>query len=492
MAIRQTHIGPVEGVTRQSPVIFTLFILLNLALKLPFLTSSPIALDEPFSIFHSQQSLAELFELFPKENNPPLHYLVLHFVIQLFGIGAWSVRLPSLIFSCLAAGFLFRSGERHFGRMAGMAAAAMFTVCNFHIYHAHEARTYSLLVFLTVLALDRFLRLASEPDKTSNYVWLGIWNALLIYSHFLGFWIILAQGAAFFLLRNKGKLWWRLGLSWAGTGLLYLPYLFVLLARVGNYSSVGTWMWEPHWTELYGNVNRFLNGRLGTVALGVVLLLWLGTWLLSESRKMEFPAWARVRKIWVAGLFFGLIYFGMFAISFVVSPVFLDRYLLFTTVPLFLLLGKLCDGIFVRQRLKWGAVGILVAGMAVNLDLNPSNERPVDALVRQITVLQSEETPLIVCPPYRDLAILYHRDRDAFADYKNKSRRLQELNIYPLQAAAEIPERFASQSSVLYLDADSEFTHPGNGIRQKLQSLFSTEVRTDFGPVYHLYQYRKQ
>lgn len=491
MATRQAHIGPQEGVTKQSQVIFLLFLLVNLVLKLPFLTSAPIALDEPFSIFHSQQTLAELFELFPKENNPPLHYLVLHFVIQLFGIEAWSVRLPSLILSCLTAALLFRSGERHFGRITGVAAAAMFTVCNFHIYHAHEARTYSLFIFLTVLALDRFLRLAHEPAKTSNYIWLGVWNALLIYSHFLGFWVLLAQGASFFLLRRKGTIWWRLGLSWTGTGLLYLPYLFVLLARVGNYSSVGTWMWQPQWTELYGNINRFLNGKLGTIALALVLLIGVVMWLLSKSRETKLPDWAKERRFWVVALFFGLIYFGMFGISFLISPVFLDRYLLYSTIPLFLFLARLTDGLFADQRMKWGAIAVLLTGMAINLNLNPSNERPVDTLVMQISQLKSEQTPLVICPPYRDLAVLYHLDREAFEDYPNKSQRLQNLNIYPLQAAGEIPADIANRNDLLFLDADSEFTHPGNGIRQHLQTVFSSEKEMVYGPVYRLYQYQK-
>jgi 4-amino-4-deoxy-L-arabinose transferase-like glycosyltransferase len=491
MATPQTHIGPQKGLTIDSKVLFLVFLLLNLALKLPFLTSQPIELDEPFSIFHSQQTLAELIRLFPDENSPPLHYLVLHWVIQLFGIEAWSVRLPSMIFSCLGAALLFRSGERHFGRIAGVTAACMFTICNFHLYHSHEARTYSLLVFLTVLTLDRFLRLVDEPDKTRNYIWLGILNALLIYSHFLGFWLLLAQGVGFFLLGNKNIIWWRLGLSWAGTALLYLPFLFVLLGRVGNYYEEGSWMWQPHWSELYGNINRFLNGIPGTLAVAVVLMMGVVGWLRGSSHSLKLPGWATERKFLLVAMIFGLVYFGMFAASLMNSPIFLDRYLLFTTVPLFLILGKLCDGLFHSKGLKWAASVILLAGMVINLNPNPSNERPITQLVAQIDQLKSSQTPLIICPPFRDLAVLYHLDRASFQDYRNKEARMRNLNIYPIHSSGEITTDISSRSDILFLDADSEYTHPGNGIRKHLQSLFSKEKEYQFGPVYRLFHFQK-
>jgi hypothetical protein len=182
-----------------------------------------------------------------------------------------------------------------------------------------------------------------------------------------------------------------------------------------------------------------------------------------------------------------LIYVGMFAISFVVSPVFLDRYLLFTTIPLFLVLGRMVDGLFDRHILKWAALGLVLAGMGIHLNLNPSNERPARELADRILLEKQPDTPLFICPPYRDLVVLYHLDREAFADYRHQDQRLYDLRIFPINSAGEIPQALTDAPKILYFDADSEFTLPGNGILEKLRRLFPGENVYEFGKVYRLY-----
>ena len=66
-------------------------IILQLAICLPMLNQFPIALDEPFSIFHSQQPIQEFWKIFEQGNNPPLHFLLLHVWIKLYGISAFAV-----------------------------------------------------------------------------------------------------------------------------------------------------------------------------------------------------------------------------------------------------------------------------------------------------------------------------------------------------------------------------------------------------------------
>ena len=77
-----------------------------------YIDSFPIALDEPFSIFHSQKSLPDLWEVFKNENNPPLHFILLHFWIKWFGTTAMAVRSLSLVFSVLTIPALFKLGKK--------------------------------------------------------------------------------------------------------------------------------------------------------------------------------------------------------------------------------------------------------------------------------------------------------------------------------------------------------------------------------------------
>lgn len=465
-------------------MIWGLILLVNLALKSLFLASNGVALDEPFTIFHSQQSLGELFELFPKENNPPLHFLGLHFFIEVFGIEPGSVRLLSLIFSSLTAVFIFRLGHRHFSLLTGLGASAIFTLSNFHIYHSHEARTYALMIFLTVMALDAYLQVFEDPRRTRSYFWLGLWNLLLIYCHFLGFWLLMAQVLGILLARKKWPLFKGLFLTGVGTMVGYLPMIYVLYLRMSNYVGAGTWVWKPHWTELYGNINRFLNSPIGTVAFVGVLAVGIGVLIVGKKLKPAILRLVQDRKFAVVLALFLIIYVGMFAVSFVISPQFLDRYILFTTVPLFIFMARAVE-LVVQQRLwAWIGVGVIALGLLVKLDLNPSNLREPKAVADGIRTYKTVSTPLVICPPYRDLAFLYHYDRAAFADYSHKAEYLADHAIYPINSLSELPpDLMAVNDTILFLDADSEFSHPGNGIGDALGAAFLKEDQVRYDTV---------
>lgn len=469
---------------RNSFLVWGLILIVNLILKGLFLTENDIALDEPFSIFHSQQSLGELVELFPKENNPPLHYLLLHFVIEILGIDPVSVRLLSLVLSSLAAAFLFKLGNRHFGFVTGIGASLLFTLCNFQIYHSHEARTYALMIFLTVMSIDAYLRVFEDPHRTRSYFWLGFWNVLLIYSHFLGFWLLMVQVIGILLTQKKWSLFKGLLVTGIATLIAYLPYIYVLYLRMSNYVGAGTWVWEPHWTELYGNINRFLNSPYGTLAFVMVIAAALGYLVLKKRLVNVAKESLTQRKFWVLTLMFAVIYLGMFAVSFVISPQFLDRYLLFTTIPLFLVMVKTVELLVPHRIWAWVGLGVLALGMLVKLDLAPSNMRATKAVAQGVKDYKRGSTPLVICPPYRDLGILYHYDREAFADYPNKAAYLEDHFIYPVHSFSELPlELIGKNDTVLYLDADSEFTHPGNGIGEALAKAFGNEERVRYDTV---------
>ena len=132
---------------KKSLLIVFALILLKLVLSIPFLTSQPIDLDEPFSIYHAQKSLPHLISIFKTENNPPLHFILLHFWEQLFGNGALSVRSLSLLFSLLTIPILWKIATQFINFKAAILLCLLFIFSDYHHYHGLEARTYSLLIF---------------------------------------------------------------------------------------------------------------------------------------------------------------------------------------------------------------------------------------------------------------------------------------------------------------------------------------------------------
>ena len=138
-------------------------IIIQLVVCLPFITSFPIALDEPFSIFWAQQDLSEMSTLFKTENNPPLHFVLLHFWIKLFGISAFAVRSLSLVFSLISVAILFKLALKFLSKEISIFVVLLFITSSFNHFHALEARTYSLVVLLFMLILyDLFISFFSS------------------------------------------------------------------------------------------------------------------------------------------------------------------------------------------------------------------------------------------------------------------------------------------------------------------------------------------
>ena len=153
--------------------------LLNVIIKIIYLNSRDIALDEPFTIYYSQQKISSIIDMLYGENNPPFHFLFMHYWIKLFGIGAFSVRFPSLIFSSVAAVYIYKTGKKFFSAVAGIAASFIFTLSTMQIYFSHEARVYPLFVMLTAISLYYYLFIFNDIKRKSSYYILFICNLIL-------------------------------------------------------------------------------------------------------------------------------------------------------------------------------------------------------------------------------------------------------------------------------------------------------------------------
>ena len=254
--------------------ILAALLLLNTALKVSWLGVNELSGDEPFTVFWAQQSSRDLFGMLRDENNPPLYFFLMKWWSASTPFEVPWLRVPSAVFSALAVWPLFLLARKHVGVWAAVTACLLFTFCNEHYAYAHEVRAYSLLTLLTIIGMWQLDRLSRRAPRA--FIWLMLTNALLAYTHFMGWAAIGIQVLCLWAIPE-----WRPALrSWlkalALTVVLFLPYGFIFLQRVGASVSKGTWLTAPAWDEPYSMLWRWSNAPVITVAFLCVIAytLW--------------------------------------------------------------------------------------------------------------------------------------------------------------------------------------------------------------------------
>src|SRR3954467_13770960 len=161
-------------------------------------------IDEGISVGIASHPFADIPRVLSQDGTPPLYYLLLHGWMQVTGTSEAATRTLSLVFAILAVPASFWAGSRVFDRRAGALAAAGAAGSPFLTFYAQETRMYSLVVLLSILASASFV-LAFVRGERRHVVWLGVWLALLLYTHTWGLFLAAAMGGAWLVMWRRGQ-----------------------------------------------------------------------------------------------------------------------------------------------------------------------------------------------------------------------------------------------------------------------------------------------
>lgn len=460
------------------------FLLLGFVMKGLFLGSNSLGGDEPFSVYHSQQSLSNLFVIFKKENNPPLHFLLLHYWINYFGISEISVRIPSLIFSAFTVLFIYHIGLRFFNLRVAVIASIIFTFSTYQVLYAHEARAYALMGFLTSVSMFYYLEIIHS--KTRN-IWQLFWfflaNALLIYTHFFGFFILFIQ---FFFILLQPKLlnqFYRFLVLFVLVMLIvYSPYLWLILNRFSS-AAGGTWVTPPSGINaLYEMLRAFSNApvtavfTLAAMAVGFVLLI---------LKRKQNPNRTATRLIFC---WFYIPFLFMFFISFRI-PMFLDRYLMFVSIGFPLIIAVSTDFIIQNPKFRILVPTFICLLFIVTVKPNKTNKREVRETVQLVRQLENKETLVLVAPVHFSLNFIYYYDRNLFriSDTELVKKKLSKRKVYCINSLEGID--YKSAKRIVLVDAASNFSAPGNNILNTLNTEFRQTKRHHIEEIFDIYEF---
>jgi uncharacterized membrane protein len=177
---------------------------------------------------------------YPWDFNPPLYFLILKGWVTLLGpTDEVKMRMLSIFISSGSMIAIYFFGKRIGNWKVG---AALMSVIAFHPvfqYYSTDLRMYSLLIFLSILAL--FFYASYHFDECASKWWLlalGITLALASYTHYFG--VLVGLFVAVFTLmagnRKKTRIIPLLG-TLLFSGILSLPLLQILIRQYTRYAD---------------------------------------------------------------------------------------------------------------------------------------------------------------------------------------------------------------------------------------------------------------
>ena len=317
----------------------------SLTLGLIRLGAPSVWIDESFTARATDRSFTTLVE----RQVHALYYVLLKAWAAIAGDSEWALRFPSVLAAAVACALLVVLGNKILDRRTALIAGLLLASNAFFVQWSQQARSYSALVALSLVATLVLLR-ALELNTRAAWSWYGAAFTVVVVWHPLAS-LLLVPGQVAIMASRRRRILPHGLLAAVIVGLFAVPWAAILAMRTTGENYALNWLHGPTPRDI-GRTIVEVSGALGIGAA----LAFLGLVVLSRSGKKDISAWLGVWAL--APLFLAL------AAS-AVKPVFLDRYLIVVS-PAFALLAAAAL-IALTRRLQAMTSFVVVCATVVGL-----------------------------------------------------------------------------------------------------------------------------
>ncbi len=337
-------------------------------------------MDEVTTLQRSNRSFLGLIADSLSHHHLPAYFMLTSLLMPL-GDGEGVMRLPSAVFGAASCWVLYRIGCKVSGRGVGLAAGFLLALSPMQVQYGQEARSYALLTCLIAVALHGLVSLAMDPRRAAlpwrdpaasrrdwaTYVF-GTVGALNVLSVAL-FWVLAASLAALLIARGAGldrRQFLRNWLTAHGiVAALSLPWFVAMYVFARGEMASGL-DWVPALTteRLWSTLSVvYLHGISSLISFQLFPsgVPWFGLLVVVMAAAGVLALWRRRGGVLAAlALGAGLLPASLAAIS-LVHPVWMPRYVLWSAVPFFGLVGA---GVAVLPRRLCIPAALAIGGLA--------------------------------------------------------------------------------------------------------------------------------
>jgi hypothetical protein len=259
----------------------------------------------------------------------PGYFITLNAWGRVVGWDPGALRALSLLLGVLAVAWTYRLGRDFVSARVGLYGAALLATSVLYVHYLDKVRMYTLIALVTLMTLWVYLRIVRAAREPTRIWWLALLASASasLYAHYLAVMPLVAIGLYHLIFAPKNRRWWKVVGVFALAGVLFLPWVRVLVAGVGRASENE----ELHSLALNGvevvarALTFFGNGviflpliafglaltvrrirRLGFFALAIMLLILVTNELVHiiDERRMRYliAAWPLLALVAGAGV----------------------------------------------------------------------------------------------------------------------------------------------------------------------------------------------
>ena len=384
-----TKAAAVSGLVQRVRFPLTIFAA-ALAVRWFDLGSRPFWLDEVFTLKRVRMAPAALVHDSLISHHMPSFFLLLSALVPLGNPQFW-LRVPSAVFGALAVMQVFLIGQRIAGRTAGLVGAMILGLSPAALAYSQEARSYTMVMSLILLALLALTQLATDVPRASvplpnRDASRGVWVTFTVASiaavdvladAFL--WVITANLILAVMVaqsQRRRSLLWNVLIADICIVVFSVPFYIVMAMTITQRftDSVG-WIPALSGPRLWYNFSSIYLMRIAdavTFKLMDVATPGIVMWTIDVGLILAalFGAWRMRRRPAVLALvgFSFLVLPAVLTIVSVWRPVLLPRYILWSAAPFAILAG--IGASFAINRLPPLGRTTACAGIALLLLIN--------------------------------------------------------------------------------------------------------------------------
>lgn len=452
--------------------------------------------DEAYSIWLAKQPVGEILRLTALDTHPPFYYLLLKLWASLFGWSELALRSLSVLAmgGALAIGVLFV--KRYFGMRAALVALAFAALTPFLLRYGFEIRMYALASLIGIAATYILARAVDETNERRQWILYGLYAGLVALGmHTLYYMALLWMVHVVWLIwltcsRKKPVFKQRWWLAYAGSVVLFLPWLPAFLKQLGNGAlapisqqmtvdnMVGvvsfTFLYQPTWQ---------LNGAYSLLILAVIIAaMYAGIKAFGRAEKSQKPYFMLLALY----AFLPVLLIALISLA---RPMYVERYLAHVLIGLVLFLAVAVWLAVKKAKNVWILpgifAGVLLLGVAQLVSVGNFNFQRlhVPQVKQAAQIITCEEgTILLAADPYVAIELAYYLpgcDIHFYSDTANLKGGYAPLANSPLRVGNEA--ELVDKKAITYVHYDEP--------KLAMPTMLNQVTERSFGPL-HVAEYK--